>query len=847
MDVRESSNPPPLEVAHVLFMDIVAYSMLPMDQQQQLLGKLQEAVRATSDFARAQAQHQLIRLPTGDGMALVFFRDPEAPARCALELNRALRDHPEIKLRMGIHSGPVYRVADINANRNVAGGGINMAQRVMDCGDAGHILVSKSVADTLSQLSQWKGSLQDLGEVEVKHGVRVHLFNLCTDDAGNRELPRKLRPAAASPGVGAATKAPKNRLPVFVACAAAVVITLAVGPYFYFHRAHALTQKDVIVLADFTNSTGDAVFDDTLKQALSVGLAQSPFLNILPDQKVSETLTLMGRSADERVTTKAALEVCQRTGSAAVLAGSIASLGSQYVLGLNAVNCRTGAALAQEQARATQKEDVLKALDLATTKLREKLGESFNSIQKFDVPIAEATTSSFQALKAYSVARKTLYEKGDSAAVPFYKRAIELDPNFAMAHAGLGASYSNLGESGLAGESIQKAYELRDRVSEREKFHISGLYYSFVTGELEKANQTYELWAQAYPRDEEPSGNLASNYYYLGKYNKAVAETLEDLRLKPYDGLAYGNLIAFYTALNRLDDARAAYEQAQARKLDNQDLHANLYEVAFLQGDAAEMERQMAWAAGKPGAEDALFSNRSDTEAYFGHLVKARDFSRRAVEAALRNNEKETAAGWQMGAALREANFGNSETARQDATAALALASTRDVQILAALALARAGDSSRAETIADELGKRLPLSTTVNGFWLPTIRATLSINRGDSAKAVELLRAAAPYELGSPLPFGCLYPVYVRGQAYLLLHKGSEAVAEFQKFLDHRGVVQNCPLGALAHLGLARAYAVQGDATKSRAAYQDFFTLWKDADPDIPILRDAKAEYAKLK
>ena len=652
---------------------------------------------------------------------------------------------------------------------------------------------------------------------------------------------------------GAASSAPTvtgvlgGRLRIIVP-AAVVIIGLAVGGYLYFHRGHALNETDTVVLADFANTTGDATFDDTLKQALATELQQSPFLNILPDRRVSETLKMMGRSADQRLDEKTAAELCLRTGSKAVLAGSIASLGSQYVVGLNAVNCQTGDSLAREDVQAAKKEDVLNALDKAATRMRERLGESLASVEKFDTAIAEATTPSLEALKAFSVGRRTL---SDAEAIPFLKRAIELDPNFASAYSSLGISYVNLGETGLASQNIQKAYDLRDRVSEHEKLRISAAYYSYVTGELEKADQTYALWAQAYPREDVPHGNLGANYSSVGQYDKAVAQSLEAIRLAPDNAIAYANLVGQYAALNRLDEAKTTYQQSLARKLENLPLHANFYGVAFLQGDAAEMQRQLAWAAGKPGLEEFLLSFHSDSEAFSGRLSKAREFSRRAVESALRVDEKETAAEWRMNAALREAEFGNLEQARQDTTAALGLASTRDVQILAALALARAGDSARAEKIADELAKQFPLNTVLNSYWLPSIRAAIEINRNNPSKAVEVLQAATPYELGTPPPEpeveGFLYPVYVRGQSYLLLHQGSEAAAEFQKFLDHRGVVMNCPLGALAHLGLARAYVFQGDATKARIAYEDFLALWKDADPDIPVLKQAKAEYAKLK
>jgi serine/threonine protein kinase/tetratricopeptide (TPR) repeat protein len=625
---------------------------------------------------------------------------------------------------------------------------------------------------------------------------------------------------------------------------------VAGGLYYRSRQTKRLTNKDTIVLGDFANSTGDAVFDDTLKTALNVSLNQSPFLNVLSENKVAATLKLMTRPADTKLTPDVARELCQRAGSRAYIAGSIASLGSEYVLGLKTVNCQSGDTLVQEQVTAASKEKVLDALGEAASKLRSELGESLATVQKFDVPLAEATTFSLEALKAHSLGKKTQRENGDTAAIPFYKRAIELDPKFAKAYASLGASYSNLGETASASENVKKAYELRDRVSEHEKFSIAAFYYTFVTGELEKANETYMLWAQTYPRSSGPHHNLSVNYGYLGQYDKAVAETLESLRLDPGSSDSYGDLVQYYVFLNRLDDARATYQQAMARRLDSASLHFNMYCVAFLQGDAAEMQRQFVWAIGKRGIEDILLSYQSDSEAFSGHLGKAREFSRRAVESARGADEKESAAEWQMNAALREAEFGNATRAREETASAMALVLTRDVQILAGLAKARSRGSGGAQGMADELEKQNPLNTVINGYWLPTMRAAVEINRNDPSKAIELLQTAASTELGNPLPQVnggvFFYPIYVRAQAYLLLHRGSEAAAEFQKFLAHRGVVGNCPLGALARLGLARAYALQGETTKAKTAYQDFLTLWKDADPDIPILKQAKAEYAKL-
>ena len=630
-----------------------------------------------------------------------------------------------------------------------------------------------------------------------------------------------------------------------------VVALVAVVLSLRSRKSAKLTEHDMIVVADFANTTGDPVFDDTLKQALSVELKQSPFLSVLSDQRVNDTLRLMGRSPGERLNEATAREVCQRTQSAAVLAGSISSLGSDYVLGLKAVNCRNGDALAQEQVQATRKEDVLKALDQATTKLRTAFGESLSTIQKYDTPIAEATTSSLEALKAYSLGIKALREQSAFAAIPFFKRAIELDPNFALAYSVLGGTYGDvLGEPGVAAENLRKAYELRDRVSERERFAITASYYSDVTGEQEKAAETYTLWIQAYPRDGEAHNSLGTVKEYLGRYEDAAAEESEAIRLYPDQALDHSNLMEDYTALNRIDEAKMVYRQAMERKLENPFLHDDMYAIAFLEGDTEEMNRQTAWSVGKPGAEDILLSRQSDTQAFYGRLDRAREFSRQAVESALQADLKETAALWRMNSALREAEFGNAERVRQDVKAGLAIASTRDVRVLAALALACAGDVVRAQDMSEELSKQFPANTVLHHYWIPTVEAYIEIHRGNPLQALTLLEAAASYELGFPPPQfeegGLLYPVYVRGQAYLLLHRGKEAAKEFQKFLDHRGVVINTVLTSLAHYQLARALSMSGDTPGARKAYQDFFALWKDGDPDIPILKEAKAEYAKL-
>ncbi|MGA8103241.1 MAG: tetratricopeptide repeat protein, partial [Candidatus Acidiferrales bacterium] len=659
-------------------------------------------------------------------------------------------------------------------------------------------------------------------------------------------------PSPGSPSAASVAEVPatgRQRLWKILVPAAVVVVVASVvaGLYFRFRPTAPLAEKDTIVLADFDNKTGEPVFDDALKQALAVQLGQSPFLNILSDRKVEETLRLMGRPSSERVTRDVARELCVRTGSKAIMLGSISNLGGQYVVGIDAVGCSSGDTLATEQEEAATKQEVLKALGKAAASLRGKLGESLASIQKFDVPV-EATTPSLEALKAYSMGITTQRTRGEAAAIPFMKRALELDPNFAAAYAGLGVEYSNLGQISLSAENIKKAYALRDRVSEHEKYRIADLYYGTVTGELEQDSQVCELWAKSYPQDFVAHGNLAYVYTELGRYEKAVAETQEALRLEPNTVSSYSNLAGFYLAVNRPDDAEKMIEQAQERKLDGDLLHTIIYQLAFLKGNAAEMERQVAWAAGKPGDEDRLLSIQSDTEAYYGRLLRARDFSRRAVDAAVRDDSKETAALWQVNAALREAEFGNPAAAKQDVAAALALAPGRDVQLLAGLALARIGETAHAKAIVEELEKNYGSDTILKVYWLPTIKAAAELNANNAAQAVVFLEAAAPYELGEPpqLPFATMYPVYVRGQAQLLAHNGAAAAAEFQKFLDHGGITINFPLGALAHLGLARAYVLAGDTPKAKAAYQDFFALWKDADPDIAILIAAKAEYAKL-
>jgi DNA-binding winged helix-turn-helix (wHTH) protein/tetratricopeptide (TPR) repeat protein len=718
----------------------------------------------------------------------------------------------------------------------------------------------KNLATAVNKLRSVLGdSAEEPRYIETipRRGYRF-LVPVDTEAKGTPETVPTSQPLSVPGTAGSATSTEGAAKPVAdssrfrwqAAVSATVLISgLAAGGWLFFsHKTHALTDKDTIVLADFANGTNEAIFDDTLKTALTVSLRQSPFLNALPDSEVAKTLQMMTRPADTKLTPEVAREVCQRTGSKAYVAGAIGSLGSEYVLGVIAVNCQSGNTLAQQQVTAATKEKVLDALREAATKLRRELGESLESVQRFDVPMEQATTPSLGALKAYSIGITTAGTKGDSAASPYFKRALELDTNFALAYADLGVSYTNLGQASLAAENLKKAYALRGRVSEREKYKIESLYYSLVTGDEEQAIQVYELWEKSYPQDVTPHVNLGWIYSFFGQYEKAVTETEDSLRLTPNDVMGYVNLGSEYLALNRSDDARKTIWQAQQQKLDGELLHWLVYQVAFVKGDIAEMEGQMAWAAGKPGVEDLLLTSQSDTEAYYGRLAKARGLSRRAVDSAVRSGSKETGALWQMNAGLREAEFGNLQIAKQDTAAALALSPDgRTVRVLAALALARVGEIARAKSIVAELEKSYPSDTILKVYSLPIIKAAMELHANNPRQSVAFLEAAAPYELGAPplMQVGTMYPVYIRGQAQLLAHD-TAAITEFQKLLANTGVTLNYPLGALAHLGLARAYALQGDTGKAKDAYQHYLALWKDADPDIPILKQAKAEYAKL-
>jgi eukaryotic-like serine/threonine-protein kinase len=661
---------------------------------------------------------------------------------------------------------------------------------------------------------------------------------------------RRLSTSSTSPVV-AARPASRRRLALPVAGAVLVALVLVVGGYFYLHRTPRLTEKDSIVLAEFTNTTGDAVFDGTLRQGLSVQLEQSPFLSIISDEQVQRTLQMMGQKPDAKLTPEISRELCQRTGSAADLEGSIAQIGTQYLLTLRAVNCASGATLASTEAQASDKNHVLDALGNTASAIRNKLGESLSTVKKFDTPLEQATTPSLEALEAFSMGRRALFATGFAATIPFFKHAIELDPNFALAYAWLGRVYGDVGESGLAATYTRKAYELRDRTSELEKYFISANFDLEVTGNLENAQQTCELWIQAYPRAEVPHDFLSALILpVFGQYEKAVEEAREAIRVNPDFPVSYLPLLFNYIALDRLDEAKAAYGEALRGKLEDAYFPLPLYQIAFLQNDTASLAQQVASSVGQSGIEDKLLSLEAESAAYSGRLRDAREFSRRAVDSAERAGEKDSAATYSAMSGLREALFGNADDARRHATLALLGSAGVDVQYSAVLSLAYAGDEGRAQALTGDLGKRFPENTIWQFNYLPTLRAKLAVRRGNSADALENLKAATPYELGQmtsfAYPWTAMYPVFVRGEAYLAAHQGSAAAAEFQKILDHRGIVVIEPIGALAHLGLGRAYALSGETGKAKTAYQDFFALWKDADPDIPILIAAKSEYAKL-
>ena len=662
------------------------------------------------------------------------------------------------------------------------------------------------------------------------------------------ELAISVEPRPVEPVAG---EIPERRVSSFrwiLAGGAVVVLIAVIAVAFYWHarRGAVLTEKDSIVVAEFDNTTGEPVFDNALKQALIVQLEQSPFLNILSDQRISEELRFMGMPGDVRLSADVARQVCQRTGSKVMLTGSISGLGGHYIIRLNSIDCATGDSLASEQADADSRDRVLKALGAATKRMREKLGESLASLQKYDTPIEQATTPSLDALKGYSLGVKMGNSQGYAAAVPYFKSAIDLDPNFAMAYARLGTEYYNLNQPTLAAQYTTKAYQLRDRTSTREKLYITSHYHDLVSGDADQTIAAYQLLQQAYPREPASYMNLNSWYLATGKYEDALAQAQQALQLDLANVVNYNNLALTYIDLNRVDDAQHVLDQAQVRKLADPALLADVYEVAFLRGDTAAMERAVAAATGKPGIEDQLFALQSDTDAYFGRLNKARAMTQSAHDSATHAGSNETAALWQLTGALHEAELGDPQRGRREATAALAASPGKNVEILAALVLARSGDAVRAANLAEQLVKQYPADTLVRDYWVASIRAGIAVQQKNPAAALEALQSAVPYETGSPSPGISFYPVYLRGLAYLQQGEASQANAEFQKMLKHPGIILNLSTAALAKLQSARAQAMGGDHTNARKSYEEFLALWKDADPDLPVLKQAKAEYAKV-
>jgi eukaryotic-like serine/threonine-protein kinase len=633
--------------------------------------------------------------------------------------------------------------------------------------------------------------------------------------------------------------------------ALAAVVLLAAGAGLWRllpRRSPVLGTKDTVVLADFANTTGDSVFDETLRQGLAIQLRQSPFLSLISDQRISHVLNLMGRKPDSRLTPELARGVCARTGSAAVLDGSIKLLGSQYVLTLQAKSCRTGEVLDQEQVQAPRKEDVLSALDLMASRFRKRVGESLTTIQELNTPLAEATTPSLEALEAYSAGWKLHTTSGAMAGLPLLKRAVEIDPDFALAHATLGREYADLDQSDLSTQSSTRAWQLRDRTSDREKFYITATYEGLATGDLEKARLNDEAWAQTYPRDPVPLSMLGGfPSKALGRFQQAIVSTQKAIDLDPDFAIAYYNLAVLHVYLGRTSEAEEILARAEGRGIEIDEFLMLEHDIAFLKDDRAAMERAVARARERSGGDTWISNKAAYALACKGRLREARGLSQRAVSQALQIAQPERAGLWDAGAALREAFFGYAAQARQRSASALERSNNREVQYGAALAFAMVGDTARARALAGDLEKRFPEDTVVHGSYLPVLQARIALNEGKAAEAIAALQVAAPFDLGvSRLLFGALYPVYLRGEALVAAHRGAQAALEFQKILDHRGVVGSDPIGVLAHLQLGRALAISGDRAGAKRAYDDFFTLWKDADSDIPILNQARAEYARL-
>ena len=632
----------------------------------------------------------------------------------------------------------------------------------------------------------------------------------------------------------------------------AAVLLLALGALTWrvlLHRAPVLGEKDTIVLADFTNTTGDPVFDDTLRQGMAVELEQSPYLSLISENRIRRTLPLMRAPEDARLTPDLARQVCERLGSTAVVDGSITRLGTQYVLGLHAVNCATGETLDDEQVQVGRKEDILRALTRIAGKFRSRAGESLVTIQKHATPLAEATTPSLEALKAYSAAWKVAFSSPQNA-ILLLQRAVQIDPNFAMAYAFQGRLYADIWEPVLSQESIRKAYQLRDRTSDHERFFIEVNYENQVTGNLEKAQETCQVWAQTYPRDWHPHGELAWIDQELGKYEDSIAESRKAIALNPDFTPGYNNLAWAYVLMDRIVQAEDTLQQASDRNLQMPEMLVMRYYIAFLKGDHAGMNRAIAAAQGLPEADDWTAYAQASVLAYSGQMKLARSMADRAVHLARQANQPERAAMYLAGLAVREAFYGQAPEARQDALAARTLSSGRDVEWGAALAFALSGDFPESLKLAADLEKRFPQDTCVRSTYLPVLRALAALHHDDPAKALDLLQASASTEFGVPGSwsgfFGNLYPAYLRGLAYLMQRHSAEAAAEFRKVLAHPGIVFTDPVGVLARLQMARAYALAGNRPEARSSYQNLLDLWKDADPAMPLLRQAKVDYANL-
>jgi len=738
--------------------------------------------------------------------------NPDLPAKLEDVINKAIEKDRNLRYQ---------HAADIRAD----------LQRLKRDTGSGHAVAAQSDSS----------SLQAIAAAESEASRPIAAASGSQKVASSGKVPAASSSAAVIAQSGVTEKkAWKTILPIAVA----VLVVLAAGGYYLRSRSSVkLTEKDSVLLADFVNTTGDAVFDGTLKQALAVQLEQSPYLNIVPDQTVRQALQFMGRSKDERVTGSVAREICEREHIKAMLSGSIATLGSEYVVAIDATNCATGDSLAREQVTAASKEAVLPAVGKAASSLRGKLGESLASIQKFDTSVTEATTSSLEALKAFAAADQFRNGGGEAESIPLFQRAVDLDPNFAMAWARLAAIYNNVGEEDRAVDAARKAFDLRERVSDRERFYISDHFYT-ATGDIDKERQTLELAVRSFPNDSSAYANLALVYdLFLGQFDKAIEQANGFTRLEPTAPFGYAHAAGSYTALNRLEEARATLQRAVEMKADNLFIHQQQYELAFLTGDNDGMQRQMKWAEGKP-SEYLLLNEAAAVAASHGQIQKSRELAKRSTELTDRLGFKGTTASTEAVWAIAEGEAGYPARARELAASSSALAHARNNLEPVAVALAMIGDASRAQTITEDLNRRFPDDTLLRNVWVPCVTALTALGRKAPEQAITALQAATSYEMGTTQG---MFPIYVRGLAYLQAKRGADAVAEFQKIVDHRGIAPVAPEHSYAKLGLARAYAMTGDSAKARAAYQDFFALWKDADADVPVLKEAKAEYEKVK